>query len=108
MYIKTCDGKLINSKYLAYLYNDNVYVSDEEAAEIEQEFVRVLLAKMIDGASFAIGYFYDCPELSREEGLITTFWEEDINKHGTNTIYTTYGLTYDKLIEKVIDRSYFE
>lgn len=108
MYIKTCDGKLINSKCLAYLYNDLVDVSDEEAAEIEQDFVRVLLAKTIDGASIAIGYFYDCPELSRDEELITRFWEEDINKHGTNTIYTTCGLTYNKLIEKVIDRSYFE
>lgn len=75
---------------------------------IEQNFIRCLTAVMLNGKRFEIGYFYDHPELERDRYLITFFWKEDINKNGTNTIYKTTGLTWDLLIEKVADRSYFK
>ena len=108
MYIENCDGDLINSRYLAYLRTEQRDVSDMEADEIERNYIWCLCAVMLNGNRFDIAYFYDIPELNRDKCLITTFWKEDINTGGTNTIYKTYGLTYEKLIEKVMDRTYFK
>lgn len=106
MFLKTCDGHLINCKNISQLSTYETFINEDERIGIEQEYILCLTAVTCDNMEIAIGFFYDWHELTADKKTISECC--DIALNDLNFVRKTKGLTYGELIEKVSDRSYFK